>query len=334
MTVPEYPIELNAPNITNHRQGNIGLDYVWQFDSGVPGPHVMINAVTHGNELCGAITVDWLLRERVRPIRGVLTLCFANTAAFFRFDPNNPRASRFVDEDFNRLWTAEVLDGPRDSIELRRARDLRPLIDTVELLFDIHSMQHRSPPLMMAGPLAKGRHLASAVGVPVHVVSDEGHAAGRRLRDYAGFGDPASPKNALLVECGQHWAQDSARLASESTLRFLKHTGIVDPEFVTRNLNQFAKPGRIDAQDLPVQRFIEVTEAVTIETDAFTFVQPFTGLEVIPRAGDPIGYDGDRTITAPYDDCVLVMPTQRLRAGQTAVRLGRFIEPPHETVGV
>ena len=36
-----------------------------------------------------------------------------------------------------------------------------------------------------------------------------GHAAGMRMRDYGGFGDPKSPKNALLIETGQHWRASS-----------------------------------------------------------------------------------------------------------------------------
>jgi hypothetical protein len=46
---------------------------------------------------------------------------------------------------------------------------------------------------------------------------------------------------------------------------------------------------------------------------------------VIPHAGTVIGADGDRPVTTPYDDCVLIMPSRRLTRGQTAVRLGRFV---------
>jgi hypothetical protein len=52
----------------------------------------------------------------------------------------------------------------------------------------------------------------------------------------------------------------------------------------------------------------------------------FTGLEVIAEAGTLIGWDGDREVRTPYDDCVLVMPSKRLYRGQTAVRLGRFVD--------
>jgi predicted deacylase len=309
-------MDLTAPDISAYKAGNTGFDYYTTFDSGIPGPHVMVNAVTHGNELCGAIAVDFLFRQEVRPTRGKLTLGFANYMAFLQFDPTRPTASRFVDEDFNRLWSPDVLDGPRDSVELRRAREIRPLIHTVDLLLDIHSMQQACPALMLCGPLPKGRTFAKGVGVPVDVVADEGHAAGKRLRDYGSFGDPKSPKNALLVECGQHWEAESADVALETTLRFLSHTDIADPDILAAHLPSAAPAA---------QRIIEVTEAITVRSNDFTFVEPFTGLETIPNAGDLIGHDGDTPVEAPYDNCVLIMPSKRLFAGQTAVRLGRIL---------
>ncbi len=129
MAPSAYPIELTAPDIAPYAAGNTGLPYVTRFDSGRPGPHAVINALTHGNELCGAIALDFLFKQQVRPTRGVMTLSFANIAAFQRFDPREPDGSRFVDEDFNRLWDKATLDGARQSTELTRARQLRPLID-------------------------------------------------------------------------------------------------------------------------------------------------------------------------------------------------------------
>ena len=222
-----YPVSLTPPDISAYRAGNIGVEYVHQFDSGKPGPHVMISAVVHGNELCGAIAVDHLLKNEARPLHGKLTMAFMNVEAFLRFDPENPTESRYVDEDFNRLWNTEVLDGNRNSVELRRARELRPIVDTVDFLLDIHSMQTVTPPLMMAGPLSKGRRFAEQIGIPETVITDSGHKAGRRMRDYEGFSDPDSPKNALLVECGQHWEKSSPELAITSAWRFLSILGLI-----------------------------------------------------------------------------------------------------------
>ena len=71
-------------------------------------------ALTHGNEIAGAIVLDRLLRASFRPARGCLTLGFANLAAFARFDPAEPTASRFLDEDLNRLWDAAVFELVKD----------------------------------------------------------------------------------------------------------------------------------------------------------------------------------------------------------------------------
>lgn len=317
MTQPaaEYPVELSAPDISAYKAGNTGIDYITTFDSGAPGPHVMISAVVHGNEVCGAITLDWLMKLGVRPKQGRLSLGFMNIEAYNSFDPKAPLASRFVEEDFNRLWDAATLDGPRDSVELRRARTVRPFMDTVDRLLDIHSMQHATGALMLAGPLDKGRKLAEGVGVPEMVVMDEGHAAGRRMRDYAGFRDPSSPKDALLVECGQHWEKSSETVAKETALRFLLYTGAVDMDFAGPHLGPTP----------PKQTIVEITDPVTIETDNFRFDSDYRGMEIIPQAGTVLGHDGDKPVVTPHDNCVLIMPSRRLHKGGTAVRLGRII---------
>jgi predicted deacylase len=310
------PIDLPFPPLERWAAGNSGIAHTWTFVSERPGPHVLLQALTHGNEVCGAIALDWLLREAVRPTRGTLSITFANVAAYAAFDRADPFASRCVDEDFNRLWTADVLEGPRQTADLARARELRPLYDRIDYLFDLHSMTDPCPPLAMAGRQRKGVELAQALGAPRYIVVDSGHAAGRRLRDYRFFDDADDPRNALLIECGQHWERSSADVARQSTLRFLRHFGMVDEEFLDAHL---------DRAPQPPQRVIEVTATVTIDSDDFGFAIPVQGLEVVPKGGTVLARDSDKEIRTPYDDCVLIMPTRRPKKGETAVRLGRFV---------
>jgi hypothetical protein len=313
--MPAIAIELQAPDIASYRHSNTGADWIHTFESGRPGPHVLVNALTHGNEICGAIALDRLMRMGVRPTRGTLTLAFANVDAFLRFDPLNPYATRFIDEDFNRVWSPEILDGPRDSVELRRARTLRPFVEAADYLLDIHSMLEPSPPVMICGPLEKGIGMAFDVGVPEHIVSDTGHANGTRMRDYGGFGDAASPKNALLVECGQHWERAAEHVAWQTSWRFLRHLVVVDDEIAAREIAAATAP----------QKLIKVTDAVIANSPSFRFAKTYTGLEVVPRRGDVIAWDGDQAVRAPYDNCVLVMPVpNNVKMGLTAVRLGRI----------
>lgn len=308
-------VALRPVDISGWAAGNTGTPYVTSLDSGRPGPHVVVNALTHGNEVCGAHALAFLFEHRLRPTRGRLTLSFANVDAYLRFDPARPAASRFLDEDFNRLWSPAVLDGPRQSRELTRARELRPLIESADFLLDIHSMQNPSPALMLCGLQAKGRRLAAAVGCPAFVVADAGHPTGVRMRDYGAFADERSEKTALLVECGQHWELPSRDVAIETTLRFLKALDVVDPDLLRPHLPTPPQP----------QKLIEVTAAVAIASDRFAFSAEYTGLEVIPTAGTAIGHDGEQPVLTPYDNCVLIMPTRRLQRGQTAVRFGRFV---------
>jgi len=312
-----YPVEVEFPDIRPYAAGNAGIPYVYTFDSGVPGPHVMVNALTHGNEVCGAITVAGLLAHGLRPRRGYLTLAFANVDAYARFDAAQPDASRYVDQDFNRVWTAAVLDDlSRDSSELRRARAMRPVLDTVDLLLDLHSMHEKSRPLIVSGPLDKGIALARAVGAPADVIVDEGHPEGRRMRDYADFGDAASPRNAILVECGQHWETSAVTVARDSTARFLLQSGIVEASDLPSGwLQPAAAP----------QRVIRVTEPVVATSMDFRFAGPYTGLETFAEAGAVIAWRDGEPVVTPYDDCVLVMPSLRqLRPGVTVVRLGQL----------
>jgi predicted deacylase len=310
------PIEIAFPDLEPYAAGSDGTPYVWTFAGEHPGPHVLIQALTHGNEVCGAIAVDWLLREKIRPLRGTLTLAFANVGAYLRFDRADPFASRCVDEDFNRLWTREVLDGPRQSAELSRARELRPIIDRVDHLLDLHSMSEPCLPLAMAGRQRKGVELAKAIGVPQNIVIDSGHVAGQRLRDYAFFDDPADARSALLVECGQHWEAAAPRVARQSLLRFLDHFGMLDRGLAGQYLDDAAPPP---------QHIVEVISTVTIVSDSFRFTEPVHGLQVIRRAGTVYAVDAGAEIRTPHDDCVLIMPTRRPKRGETAVRLGRFV---------
>jgi predicted deacylase len=315
---PNYAVELTPPEIEPYRAGNTGVDYVTTFDSGVSGPHVLVTALTHGNEICGAIALDRLFRAGLRPRQGTLTLAFDNVAAYRSFDPRYPIVSRFVDEDFNRLWDEATLDGPRQSTELVRARTLRPFVDAADFLLDIHSMQYATAPLMLAGTLDRSVALARQVGIPELIMCDVGHAAGKRMRDYGRFGDPASPKTALLIEAGQHWQNRAAEVATDVMLRFLIAVGALTRD----DAAPIAGP---DFDAHPQQRIIEVTEAVTIASDKFEFVDDFRGLEVLSPKGTLIGRDNGREVRTPYDDCVLIMPSRRLAKGHTAVRLGRFV---------
>jgi predicted deacylase len=300
------PIEFAFPELRKWEKG--AAPYIHVLESGKPGPTVMVAALTHGNEVSGAVVVDALLEKGLRPRKGTLILGFNNIDAYHSFDPRTPFKSRMIDEDFNRTWGR--LDQPATTAETRRAQVVKPFVERADLLLDLHSMHDDGVPLMLAGPLAKGVELAKKVGAPVDIIADAGHAAGMRMRDYGGFGDPKSPKNALLIETGQHWRASSVTVAKDVTARFLAVSGVVEPG------------------DLPSdrQRVVEVTHAIATKRGNFTPARRYEGQEMIAKAGTVLGHDEGEPVTTPYDNCVLVMPSSNrpLRPGVTVVRLGRL----------
>lgn len=305
--VPHFPVELSAPDIASWLLGNTGVPGVTTLDGAQPGPHVVLVGILHGNEIAGAIVLDQLLRHGVQPARGRLTLIFANISAYARFDPEQPTASRFLDEDMNRVWDPAVLAGPRVSSELDRARALLPFIERADLLLDLHSMLWPSDPLLLCGPGARGRALAMALGVPDLVVADRGHATGPRLIDYGRFTGPGEAA-ACLVEAGQHWRGQTVEVMDRCVRALLAHAGMTEPE-------RPHKPPRL----------AEVTLAVTASTNNFTFLHPYRGGDVIPERNTLVALDGNAEIRTPHDECLLIMPSLRASRGHTAVRMARFV---------
>jgi predicted deacylase len=310
--LPAFEVQLAAPDIGRWLAGNTGVSGFTTRGSGVAGPHVALLALSHGNEIAGAIALDQLLRSGLVPGRGKLTFGFVNLAAFERFDPRQPTASRFVDEDLNRLWDPGVLDGARRSTELDRAREIRPLIETIDVLLDLHSMLWPSDPLILCGTSERGKRLALGTGVPGLVVADHGHASGRRLIDYPRFADAGYECAASLVEAGQHWQSRTVDTMLASIAGLLRHVGV--------GAACAALPPSVSEQ----QRFAEVTTAVTAATSNFAFVQTYRGGDVIARRNTLIALDGETEIRTPYDNCLLIMPSLRPSRGHTAVRLARF----------
>lgn len=303
------PLEVLPRDLSAYRRGNAGVDYVHRFDSGRPGPHVLINALTHGNEICGMVAATHLLDTGVRPKIGTLTVAFANVAAYESFDIERPFDSRQLVHNMNRIWSTAWLDGAEDSPELRRARALRGVVEAADHILDIHSTSQAVPPFWVYPAFARNAAVALAIGRPaLHLVMPQGLGSGTPLIQYGSHGDEGpGPGVALVAECGQHFQQASSDLATAVTLDFLAHFGLVDA------------PPRAPAQ--PQLRF-ELLETHLVRTTDFHFTRPLIGLETFAR-GELIATDGPHAIVSPCDDCTVFMPTREPIIGREAVYLTR-----------
>jgi succinylglutamate desuccinylase len=268
----------------------------------------MINGITHGNEFCGMVAVCHLLDSGVRPRIGTLTLSFGNVAAYESFDPARPFESRQITHNLNRIWSAAQLDGTEDSVELRRARAMRPAVAAADHILDIHSTSHDVEPFWVYPAFERNAAVANALPRPeVHLVMPTGLGSGTTLTQYDGHGCADGQGSALVVECGQHFKRSSAELATQVALDVLGHFGLIDREV--------PRPAR------PPRRF-ELLRTHVVRHAGFRFARPVIGFETFAK-GELIATDGDEEIRAPIDDCTIFMPTREPIVGREGVYLTR-----------
>ena len=310
-------IEVLPRDLSAYRQGNTGIDYVHRFDSGRPGPHVLVNALTHGNEICGMVAATHLLDSGVRPQIGTLTVSLAHVEAYAAFRQHEPFANRQLVHNLNRIWSDEWLDGPESSPELRRARELRPVVAAADHILDIHSTSQPVQPFWVYPDFARNAQAARALGargrVGVHLVMPSGLGSGTPLIQHGRHGQPDGRGVALVVECGQHFLQATAEVATAVALDFLAHFGLIE------------RPAD-DPPPAPPQRRFALLQTCMVRTADFRFVRPLIGFETFAQ-GELIATDGDAgEIRAPCDDCTVFMPTLQPVVGREAVYLTRLLD--------
>ena len=303
-------LEVLPRDLSAYRLGNTGVDYVHRFDSGRPGPHVLINGLTHGNELCGMTAVTHLLDAGVRPLVGSLTLSLANIAAYESFDPAKPFDSRQIVHNMNRIWSREMLDGDVDSPELRRARQMRAVVDAADHVLDIHSTSQDVEPFWVYPAFERNARVALGVGMPqIHLVMPNGLGSGTPLIEYGAWGQASHHGAAMVVECGQHFKTSAGDVALAAAQGFLAHWGLIAPRAV---------------QPQASARRYELLQTCIVQSTEFRFVKPCVGFEVFAQ-GELIALNGDEEIRALCDDCTILMPTREPIVGREAVYLARPI---------
>jgi predicted deacylase len=309
MSATEPVLEVLPRDLSAYRAGNTGIPYVHRFHSGKPGPHLLVNALTHGNEFCGMAAATHLLDRGVRPVIGTLTVSFANVAAYESFDVAKPFESRQLVHNLNRVWSPEWLDGSDDSPELRRARELRPVVAAADHILDLHSTSQPVLPFWVYAGFERNAAAATAIGRPdVHLVMPKGLGSGTPVIQHGLHGEAGGHGVALVAECGQHFLRATSELAVEVTLDFLAHFGLLERE-------------RPAAAARPQRRF-ELLQTLLVKTPQFRFVRPVLGFEEFAQ-GELIATDGPDEIRAPCDRCTVFMPTREPVVGREAVYLTR-----------
>jgi succinylglutamate desuccinylase len=179
-----------------------------KYETGRPGPQVMICAGIHGNEPAGVracLRVLEKLRRLQLPLRGRFTALAGNLGAL-RAD------RRYVEQDLNRRWSPSTIDEllakdpATDRIEEREQRELlahfRPGLDdpgaAPSVFIDLHSFSAPGPPFTVMADTLRNRQVAFALPIPL-ILGLEEAIDGTLLEFLAEEGQIA-----LAVEGGQH----------------------------------------------------------------------------------------------------------------------------------
>jgi predicted deacylase len=112
-----------------------------------PGPRLLILGAVHGNETCGTRAIHQLMEEldsgEMAIARGTLTLVPVTNPLAYQL------GQRGGERNLNRCMAPSAI--PQD-FESRIANALCPLLDTHDVLLDLHSFHTGGAPFVMIGP--------------------------------------------------------------------------------------------------------------------------------------------------------------------------------------
>ena len=239
---------------------------------------------------------------------------------FSTFDAADPFASRCVDEDFNRLWTAEVLDGERQTRDLARARAVAPGLRRNRLSAR-PALDDRSLPAAGAWRTAAEGTGARARRRRARIHHDRRRPCRRAsgCATTAAFDDPVDPTKCVADRMrpalGARWRRtwrSRRRCASCAT------SACWTPHSWMRHLD--AAPLPRAARDRGDRRRDHRDRRVRVRSSRST------GLTVIPKGGTLLARDGaTRSLHAVRRRRARSCRRGGRKKGETAVRIGRFV---------
>lgn len=271
-----------------------------------PHPHVAVFGSIHGNEPCGLRAIE-RLRNEVQG--GHLTL----RKGTLYLVHGNPRATETQERhtrggtDLNRLFDYRfIVELPSTSwtYEHYRALELKPLLETVDAVLDLHSTTAPAPAFAITSPLAASRRMADALGLAYVTHGWDGPGL---LGDKVVIAPlTARELPAVSVECGQHEQLEAVDVAYACLRRGLDYLGLLPwPEMLP-----------------PIAcTSLQLRAAVKKPSAGFKFVRPLSSMQQL-AAGDVIGRDEDMELSA-HRNCYVIMPNDAVEVGEDMIYLAQ-----------
>lgn len=270
----------------------------------LPRPHVGVLGTVHGDERCGIETIERLIagvREgELAPREGTWVLIHGNPAA----TEVNRRYTR-GGHDLNRLFDFGFeLDLPRErwSPEHERAHALKPVLEDVDALLDLHSASWPTPSFALINDVPASADLARRLGFDFVT---HGWAGPGLLMDRVTIGIMQRlERPGLSVECGQHGDPATVEEAYLVALRYLRAMRALDGE-----------------AELGDPMFLRVTEIIHRPSEGFRFTRPIRGLDQL-EAGEVFAADRIAELRV-REPCYVLLPNDSVPVGRDMVFLAR-----------
>lgn len=300
---------------------------IGRYEGPADGPVLICIGAMHGNEPAGALAIQRVLR-RLRsqrlPLRGSFIGLIGNVAAL-------RKQVRFIDQDLNRMWTAERLAAiaggasspgrltgeAREQLELYQALQRLIAEEPRELIFlDLHTTSAPSPPFAIFADTLRNRRFASHFPVPL-VLGLEERLSGILMEFLTELGYIT-----LAFEAGRHQSPESVEFHEAAIWIALAAAGMLRPA-VLADFDQYRDKLAGAAQSLP--RFLEVRFRHALNVDDRFCMQPgFNNFQPI-RAGELLAEDRNGKINAPSSGRILMPRYQGL--GDDGFFLVRAVRP-------
>ncbi len=123
------------------------LVFTWKL----PGPTIVLVALTHGNEPVGLSLFEKLIQTGIcdRIQSGKIILVCSNIRAHEVFlSQDDPLKYRFINHDMNRIWNDDYIEW---SNEYKRREEMKEILSQADVILDIHSVSKWDDVLWIAG---------------------------------------------------------------------------------------------------------------------------------------------------------------------------------------
>lgn len=280
------------------------------FDTQKAGPRLVILGGVHGNEICGPIALQRVIKEIES---GVLAL----EAGKLTLVPIcNPRAyaedKRFIDRNLNRAF--RIREKP-EKYEEFLMNELAPVLQNCDMLVDIHSYTAGGPPFALRGPdgekasaeetLIAHLYIATVVYGWEHVyenlaIQEDKEQSVGTIEYARRFG-----ATAVTIECGQHRDAAAPDVAYNAIKGALKYSGVCP----SLKLGPASALTRIRMKQLVIKERLG------------GFTKDWKHLDTVRRGEHLATFEDGTPIFAPFD-ARMVMPNAKCPIGQEWFYLG------------